>query len=49
VQSGFDTPNLALHVAVPEVEEGCLLQLHVRDGRWSEKGVRGLIEVHRTL
>lgn len=45
VQSGFDTPNLALHLAVSEIEEGSLLQLHVRDSTWSQQGLHSLIKV----
>ncbi len=45
LQSSIDTASMTMHLAVPEVEEGCLLQLHVRDGHWSEKGMRKLIQV----
>ncbi len=45
VQLGFDTPRLAVQVAVAGVEEGTLLQLHLRDSMWAQQGLRDLVQV----
>ena len=45
MQLGFDTPTLAVHVAVGAVEEGTLLQLHLRDSMWAQQGLRNLVQV----
>lgn len=44
-QLGFDTPTLAVNVAVAAVEEGTLLQLHLRDSMWAQQGLRDLVQV----
>ncbi|KAK9917127.1 hypothetical protein WJX75_001174 [Coccomyxa subellipsoidea] len=41
---GFDTPALAVNVAVAAVEEGTLLQLHLRDSMWAQQGLRDLVQ-----
>ncbi|EIE18129.1 hypothetical protein COCSUDRAFT_60504 [Coccomyxa subellipsoidea C-169] len=41
---GFDTPRLAVQVAVAGVEEGTLLQLHLRDSMWAQQGLRDLVQ-----
>lgn len=46
VQGGFDTTTLSVHVAVPAVEEGTLLQLLVRDTVWAQQGLRDLVKVN---
>ena len=45
LQGGFNTAEASLTVAVPEVTEGALLQLHVRDSHWSQKGVKTCLQV----
>ena len=45
LQGGFNTAEASLVVAVPEVTEGTLLQLHVRDSHWSQKGVKTCLQV----
>jgi hypothetical protein len=45
LQGGFNTAEASLTVAVPEVTEGTLLQLHVRDSHWSQKGVKTCLQV----
>ena len=49
VQLGFDTPTLSVHVAVAAVEEGTLLQLHLRDSSWAQQGLRDLVQVSTGL
>jgi hypothetical protein len=44
-QLGFNTPALAVNVAVAAVEEGTLLQLHLRDSMWAQQGLRDLVQV----
>ena len=45
LQGGFNSADASLHVAVPELTEGSLLQLHVRDANWSQKGVSTCLQV----
>ena len=45
LQGGFNSAEASLHVAVPELTEGSLLQLHVRDANWSQKGVSTCLQV----
>ncbi|CAL8463260.1 g2794 [Coccomyxa elongata] len=40
---GFDTSTLSVHVAVAAVEEGTLLQLHLRDSTWAQQGLRNSV------
>jgi hypothetical protein len=49
LQGGFNTAEASLAVAVPEVVEGTLLQLHVRDSHWSQKGVKTSLQVRILL
>lgn len=46
-QAGFNvTPEQSsLQVAVSEVAEGSLLQLHVEDAKWSQAGIRTCLQV----
>ena len=46
-QAGFNvTPEQSsLQVAVSEVAEGSLLQLHVEDVKWSQAGIRTCLQV----
>ena len=45
LQGGFNSAEASLHVAVPELTQGSLLQLHVRDANWSQKGVSTCLQV----
>ena len=45
LQGGYNVEEASLHVAVPEVLEGSLMQLHVRDAEWSQKGVKACLQV----
>ena len=46
-QVGFNVTaeESSLTVAVSEVAEGSLLQLHVEDAQWSQKGIRRCLQV----
>lgn len=35
----------SLKVAVSEVAEGSLLQLHVEDAKWSQRGIKACLQV----
>lgn len=49
LQLGFDTSTLSVNVAVAAVEEGTLLQLHLRDSSWAQQGLRDLVQVSAGL
>ncbi len=49
VQLGFDTSTSSVHVAVAAVEEGTLMQLHLRDSAWAQQGLRNSVQVSTGL
>ena len=47
--SALDAAQMAVVVSVAEVAQGSLLQLHVRDSAWAQRGFQRLVQVGTAL